>query len=63
MRSGWPRLWKPAERGRPKQVPRFPALAPLRGRGGPARPDSGNYISHNSVSTAILAGGRWQLRV
>lgn len=56
-------LSKPAERGRPKQVLRFPAPERLRGRGGQARPDAENYISHNPVTAAILAGGRWQPRV
>lgn len=50
-------LSKPAERGRPKQVLRFPAPARLRGRGGQARPDAENYISHNPVHRRHL--GRW----
>lgn len=54
-------LWKPAERGRPKRVLRFPALAPLRGRGGQARPDLKNYISHNPIPRRHL--GRWAVAV
>ena len=48
-------LWRPALRGRSRQV--FPARAPLRGRGSHAGQDSVNYISHNPILNRHL--GLW----
>lgn len=47
-------LWRPALRGRSKQV--FPAWDPLRGRGSHAGQDSVNYISHNPINRHLA---RW----